>query len=614
MQELSRYIVGIDLGTTNSVVSYIDSEEEIEGEGPELFPDIHTLKIPQIKEPGVVEESDALPSFLYIPLESEIPEGGLSLPWSDEESFTVGAFAKKRGAEVPNRMVASAKSWLCHPEVDRTSGILPWSAPEDIKKMSPLDVSTSYMTHIRKAWNHTVAGDKPELCLEKQTLFLTVPASFDAVARELTVKAAEKAGLPDITLLEEPQAAFYSWINEKKGQWREEISVGDMILVCDIGGGTTDFSLIKAEEEEGGLTLKRVAVGEHILLGGDNMDLTLAYSVRQHFAKEKVNLDPQQMLALIHNCREAKEQVLNDPECDSCQVTILGRGRSVIGGTLQRELKRAEIEKIIIDGFFPQTEKGELPTEKRASGFKELGLIYASDSAVTKYLSKFLHIHFNSEKESGDDTFIHPTKILFNGGVTKASGIRKRVTGVLNNWLSSEDDEEITVLEGSDPDMAVSMGAAYYGYTKRGKGVRIRGGAGRSYYIGVETSMPAVPGMAPPIKAVCVVQFGMEEGTDVEVKVRDLGVVIGEHTQFKFLCSTTRKEDKTGEIIEHWDEEEILEIAPVETELPAEGLEGNLIPVRLHSYLSEIGTLELWCEATETDHKWKLEFNVRQEE
>ncbi len=597
----SRYIVGIDLGTTNSVASYIDMEA---GSECRLF------KVPQVTDAGVVEELDHLPSFLYMPAESELPEKSLSLPWAEDVPVAVGKFARKRGAEVPLRLVSSAKSWLCYPNVDKTSPILPWNAPEGVSKMSPVEISSHYIEHVRMAWNHIMAAGNPDYNLEHQDVFVTVPASFDAVARELTVKAAEKAGLKNITLLEEPQAAFYSWLNTSDDGWREQVKVGDVILICDIGGGTTDFSIIKVEDEGGQLALKRIAVGEHILLGGDNMDLTLAYAVHAHFAEKKIKLDTKQMLGLIYGCREAKEKMLSDRECTTSPIVILGRGRSVIGGTLETELKREKVEETIIDGFFPECSVGDSPAEKKASGFRELGLQYATDTAVTKYLAKFLR------QNAGDESvFIHPTKILFNGGVTKSPAISERLVSVLNGWLSSEGSAPVSIIEGSNPDTAVAIGSAYYGYAKREKGIRIRAGAGRSYYIGIETSMPAVPGMPAPMKALCVVPFGMEEGTDFKISGQEFGLVVGEHVEFRFFSSLVRKDDTPGLVVEEWDGEEFGEVAPLEAMLKAEGIDsGTLVPVRLHSYLNEIGVLELWCETSDGSGRWKLEFNVREEQ
>ena len=607
----NRYIIGIDLGTTNCVVSYIDMDEDIRG-----VPDSHLFKIPQTTDAGVVEELNSLPSFLYISGESELPEKSLSLPWAEDMNFTVGKFAWKRGTEAPLRLISSAKSWLCYPEIDKTSPLLPWNAPENVSKMSPLDATSYYLEHVRMAWNHSMANGNPEYFLENQDVFVTVPASFDAVARDLTVRAADKAGLKNITLMEEPQAAFYSWINKSGEDWRNQVKVGDVILVCDIGGGTTDFSIIEVDDEGGELALKRVAVGEHILLGGDNMDLTLAYSALGHFIERKINLDTWQMMGLIYNCREAKERMLDDPECKAMPLVILGRGRSVVAGTLETELKREEMEETIIDGFFPECAIEDSPVERKTAGFRELGLRYATDTAVTKYLARFLRQHARKTNDTinKETHFIHPTRILFNGGVTKASALRERMIAVLNKWLSADNCAPVDILEGDDPDTAVATGAAYYGFAKKGRGVRIRAGIGRSYYIGVETPMPAVPGMPPPVKAICVVPFGMEEGTDFEIPGQEFGLVVGEHAVFRLLSSLVRKDDAPGSVTEEWDEDEITELAPLETTLHAEGVEpGALIPVKLHSFLTETGVLELWCEAADGTDRWKLEFNVREE-
>ncbi|MFO0754305.1 MAG: Hsp70 family protein [Thermodesulfovibrionales bacterium] len=609
--ENARYIVGIDLGTTNCAVSYIDTEEPVAGR-----PEARTFPIPQVTGAGIVEERDFLPSFLYLPADSELPEKSLSLPWDDALQYAAGEFAHRRGAEVPLRLVSSAKSWLCYPAVDRTAPLLPWNAPEGVPKVSPLEASARYLGHIRMAWNHCMAGGNPALSLANQQVLVTVPASFDAVARDLTVRAAESAGLRNITLMEEPQAAFYAWLNRQGEEWRRQVNVGDTILVCDIGGGTTDFSLIEVSGEEGKLELKRVAVGEHILLGGDNMDLALAFSARTHFAEKKITLDTRQTLGLVHQCRTAKEAMLNNPELAVQPVVILGKGKSVVGGTLQTDLRRDEVEQVIVDGFFPECPVGDSPLEKRAAGLKEIGLPYAADTAVTRHLAQFLRRNVRkADSETGkENTFIHPTRILFNGGVTKSSVLRGRIVEVVDGWLAAEGGEPLAVLAGGDPDRAVAAGAAYYGFAKRGKGIRIRAGAERTYYIGVESSMPAVPGMPPPLKALCVVPFGMEEGTDFAIPDHVFGLVVGEHAAFRFLSSLSRKGDAPGSVLEEWEEGDIVELSPLEAVLPAGGAEqGAVVPVRLHSYLTETGALEVWCEALDGSNRWKLEFTVREE-
>jgi molecular chaperone DnaK (HSP70) len=598
-----RYIVGIDLGTTNCVVAYVDTQTS-----DSEHPPIQLFHIPQLVTPGNVEERDLLPSFLYLPASREFPAGSLTLPWTDELPFVVGMLARTRGAEVPGRLISSAKSWLCHVGVDRTAPVLPWGGGEDLKKMSPLEVSAEYLSHLRLAWNSVMARENPEYILEQQEVFLTVPASFDAAARELTVQAAERAGLLSVRLLEEPQAAFYSWIESTGERWRKQVKVGDVILVSDIGGGTSDFSLIAVSEEGGELALNRVAVGEHILLGGDNMDLALAYAVQQKLSAKGTKLDAGQMRGLWQNCRVAKENLLQSGTTKKQPISILGRGSSVIGGAIKTELTYEEVEATLVDGFFPRCGANEMPKSGRRVGLQEMGLPYAADPAVTRHLAKFL----TRQKETSGDTqtFVHPTAILFNGGVMKATLLRQRLVDVLNGWLSQEGSQALRTLEGTNPDHAVARGAAYYGLARRGKGIRIRGGAARSYYIGIETSMPAVPGMAAPLKALCVAPFGMEEGTESDIPGQEFGLVVGEPAQFRFLGSTTRRGDQVGTLIEE-PGDDIEELTPLETTLSWIGQEGVPIPARLRVHLTEVGTLELWAVSRDETHRWKLEFNVR---
>jgi len=599
----SRYIVGIDLGTTNCVVAYLDTQ------AADLdHPDIQLLRLPQLVSPGNVEEREMLPSFLYLPTASDFPSGSLTLPWEDDLSFVVGTLARIRGAEAPGRLIASAKSWLCHVGVDRTAPILPWGGAEDLKKMSPLEVAAQYLLHVRNAWNYLMAREQPECTLENQDILLTVPASFDAAARELTVQAAERAGLTSLRLLEEPQSAFYAWIYSAGERWRKQVKVGDVILVCDVGGGTTDFTLIAVSDEGGELELKRVAVGEHILLGGDNMDLALAYAVQQRLAAKGTKLDAWQMRGLSQNCRAAKEALLQPDSPRRQPLSILGRGSGVVGGTIKTELTHSDIEVTLVDGFFPRCEPTDMPKTGRRIGFQEMGLPYAADPGVTRHLAKFLTRQRPAEQTS--QTFAHPTAILFNGGVMKAGLLRQRLVDVLNDWLQQEEGGTIRTLEGTHLDYAVAYGAVYYGLARRGKGVRIRGGAARSYYIGIETSMPAVPGVPPPLKALCVVPFGMEEGTEGDIPGQEFGLVVGEPAEFRFLGSTTRREDHLGQLIEE-PGDEIEELTPLETTLSWIGQEGVTIPVRLRTHVTEVGTLELWAVSRDETHRWKLEFNVR---
>ncbi len=604
----AKYIIGIDLGTTHCVLAYAPVEV-----GEESDPAVRVLSVPQLVGPGEVKPMPLLPSFLILPGPHDVPEGSLALPWDPGMTTAVGEFARQRGAELPNRLVSSAKSWLCHAGIARTEPILPWDSPADARRVSPVEACALLLLHLRNAWNHLMASADPEARFEDQDIILTVPASFDAVARELTVMAAQSAGIESLTLIEEPQAAFYAWIESQRESWRKAVRVGESILVCDIGGGTTDFSLIQVAEEEGQLTLRRVAVGDHILLGGDNMDLTLAYSVQAKLAQKGTKLDAWQFRGLWLSCRAAKERLLTDPDLDSAPVVILGRGTSLIGGTIRTELLRSEVESILLDGFFPVTGRDEFPREKPKVGMREMGLPYEADPAVSRHLAGFLGRQASvSSPGEGDAQVSFPAALLFNGGVMKSPLIRRRILDILKSWNGELDPRELT---SPDLDLAVARGAAYYGLARLGRGIRIRGGSARPYYIGIESAMPAVPGIPAPMKALCVVPFGMEEGTDLEIRQREFGLVVGEQAVFHLLTSTTRKKDLAGEIVEDW-QGEIQEVATMETLLPASESEegGGLMPVWLRSRLTEVGTLELWCVAKDEERNWKLEFNLREQE
>ena len=606
----SRFVVGIDLGTTNSALAFVDT-----GRGDTPRPE--ALPVPQVVNPGTVEDRQLLPSFLYLPGPNEQPAGSLKLPWDASRDYCVGEFARNFGSMVPTRLVSSAKSWLCHPGVDRRAPILPWKAPDGGRKVSPLEASSRYLKHLAESWNARVAKDVEGHRLEQQDIILTVPASFDAVARELTVEAARAAGFENMTLLEEPQAAFYAWLDACGEQWREQVRVGDLILVADVGGGTSDFTLIEVGDESGNLSLTRLAVGDHLLLGGDNMDLALAHTAAQAFAAKGTKLDAAQMLQLAHSARQAKEIILGKSKVDSAPVTVLGRGSKVIAGTIKGELTRAEVERVILEGFFPDCPRTAEPVRQRTTGLQELGLPYVADPAVTKHLATFLarqaeHLA-NREPPKGRKKKTAPTglptAILFNGGVFKAGILRERLTGLLTKWAKEAKGDAVRTLQGIDLDLSVARGAAYYGLVRRGKGVRIRGGTARAYYIGVETAMPAVPGMPRPMKALCVAPFGMEEGTEADIPGQEFGLVTGEQVVFRFLGSSVRREDQAGAVVEEW-EPDIQELSPVSTTL--EGQSGRVVPVHLHSRVTEVGQLEVSCQSRDGKEKWKLEYSVRE--
>ena len=614
----TRFVVGIDLGTTNSALAYVDT-----GAGE---PKVQTFAVPQVVNPGEVAERPLLPSSLYLPGPGEQPAGALKLPWDADRDYCVGEFAKTFGAKVPTRLVTSAKSWLCHPGADRKAPILPFRAGDTDRKISPLEACVRYLKHFAEAWNQSIAKGMADHRLEAQEIILTVPASFDAAARELTVEAARAAGFEHLTLLEEPQAAFYAWLDGHGEEWRKQVSVGDLVLVADVGGGTTDFTLIEVGEEGGNLALTRLAVGDHLLLGGDNMDLALAHTAAAALAKQGTKLDAGQMLQMTHAARQAKEQILADKRLSAAPVTILGKGRSVIASSVKYDLPRADVEAVLVNGFFPECPRDAEPAKARGTGLQELGLPYVSDAGITRHLAQFLtkqsEALANRDKPTarrtagrkaagGSSDPALPTAVLFNGGVFKADPLRGRFLGVLNAWAKAAKAEAVRELAGADLDQAVARGAAYYGLVRRGKGVRIRGGTARAYYIGVELAMPAVPGMAPPIKALCVAPFGMEEGTEADIPQQEFGLVVGEEVEFRFLGSTVRRDDKPGTLVEDW-EGQIDELAPVRTTLDGKANVGRAVPVHLHSKVTEVGQLELWCYGKDGKQKWKLEFNVRE--
>ncbi len=609
-----KYAVGIDLGTTNCAVSFLslDSPEPVTSVPPSVF------GIAQLVQPGQVEARPLLPSFLYLPHEAEFPKGATALPWDEKRTEVVGELARNHGALVPVRLVSSAKSWLSNPAVDRRAALLPMGSPPEVPKVSPLDASARYLTHLKEAWNQTIARGDASLLLENQDVTLTVPASFDAVARELTVEAAQKAGRPHPTLLEEPQAAVYAWVEAMGDRWRKLLKVGDLVLVVDIGGGTTDFSLIAVVEHDGELALQRVAVGDHILLGGDNMDLALAHTLEQKLAQAGKKLDRWQFLALTHGARQAKEALFADPSKESHPVTVPGRGSSLIGGTLKTELTRDVLETVLVDGFFPKVDVNARPAVQKRIGLATLGLPYASDPAITKHLAAFLTRHRAAiDSEGGEKLkltgkeFLHPTAVLFNGGMMKATKLKDRVLEVVGGWVQAEGGQAPKELPGSELDLAVAHGAACFGRVRHGAGIRIRGGTARAYYVGIETSMPAVPGMPPPVKALCVAPMGMEEGTSAELPTEELGLVVGEPAQFKFFGTNLRREDKVGTVLDYVPEE-LEELPPIEATIPAEGVPpGQIVPVRLRTSVTAIGTLQLEC----VEHSGKahrLEFNLRQ--
>ena len=609
----ARYSIGIDLGTTHCALSWVDQQAS---DGDQVVHGV--LDIPQLTGPAAVEAKPLLPSFLYLPHESELAPGDLALPWGAQQDFAVGELARTRGAATPIRLVSSAKSWLCHPGVDRRAPLLPADAPEEVHRISPLTASIRYLSHLRWAWEQA----HPEAPFDAQDITVTIPASFDPAARELTAEAARAAGFQQLTLLEEPQAALYSWIQGSAGDWRKQVQPGDVILVVDVGGGTTDLSLMAVLENAGELSLQRVAVGEHILLGGDNMDLALAYGVARKLAAEGRQLDAWQTRALSHACRAAKEALLSDASLESVPVVVPSRGSKLIGGSVRTEVTRAELTQILVDGFFPQVAVSDKPLTRARAALTQLGLPYAQDAAVTRHLAAFLSRQAGATQaieglqgtQPEGASFLHPSAVLFNGGVLKSGLIAERLLTVLNGWLAAEGAAPARLLGGADLDLAVARGAAYFGYVRQGRGVRIRGGAAQSYYVGVESNMPAIPGMEPPLSALCLAPFGMEEGTEVTLDAQEFGLVVGEAVRLRFFGSSTRRNDQVGSLLEFWGPEELVELQEIEIHLPAQGrAPGEVVAVRLHASVTDIGTLELHAVPLGSDERWKVEFDVRAE-
>lgn len=663
----AKYVVGVDLGTSNCELAYL-SVDGANGEEPRV------LEIPQFVATGTIERRDALPSALYVGPEEERGTSDWRLPWNetsldgdaalenDGETdkdgksgkggffrkifgigsgdktdaarpsgtsnpnalYLVGEIALRRAAETPERTIVSAKSWLTHSRVDRREPILPWGAPDGTSRVSPVEASRRYLAHLAAAWNDAF----PEAPIFDQQVVLTVPASFDESARELTREAAIGAGFNPETLifLEEPTAAAYAWLARKGDAWRKELAVGDVALVCDVGGGTTDLSLISVEEEDGDLVLNRLAVGNRLLLGGDNLDLALAHRAAALFAEKGTKLNPWQAGSLWRQCRDAKETLLggasaNDGENseDTYKITALGRSSQLVGGSVSVDFPKAEATAIVLDGFFPICSLDDRPKRRSGAGLREAGLPFEADAAVTRHVAAFLNTRTND-----DGAPIRPTRYLLNGGVFKSKAIAERFEEQLRAWFP--DAPPTNLNPDADLDRAVARGAAFYGLAKRRGGIRIRGASARSYYIGIESAGLAIPGVPRPMKALCVAPVGMEEGTELSVPSDEFELVVGEPALFRFFGSTTRPQDRPGTLLDlAEDDGELLETDPIETSLEAPEIDGEngegggtsggveYVATRFRTVVTELGALEIWCEEVDGPRRWKLEFSVRED-
>jgi molecular chaperone DnaK (HSP70) len=596
------YIIGIDLGTTNSAVSSLDLREP---DKPGTRKDIRIFRVPQLTGPGEIGRENVLPSFLYIPGPYDIPAEAVVHPYRTSGRNFAGTFARDHGAKVPTRLVSSAKSWLCHHQADRRSRILPWGAGDEVGKVSPVEAAAHYLSHIRRCWNKDM-GDDESLWMENQFVVVTVPASFDEAARDLTVEAAALAGLKHITLLEEPLAAFYSWLSRHETDWDRHVAPGELILVCDIGGGTTDFTLITLRRTEGTPRFERLAVGDHLILGGDNIDLALARAVEQGFGKNRPTLSGDRWKNLCHQCRKAKETIL-DGRSTSEKITLMGVGTSLISGTVSADLTRPMVEQILLDGFFPLVQPGEERARTQRKGISEFGLPYEQEPAMTRHLCGFLDRH-RIDIETRLGISHQPTHILFNGGSLKPSIIRERIREAVRVRFGEPDDSLPKVLENPDPDLAVAIGASYYGMAKLGRGVRVGSGSPRSYYLGISTGPDRKAD-----QAVCLVERGLDEGSIVELSDLNMTVLANRLVSFDVYSSSFRSGDRAGDRVPL--DSGLTRLPPMETVIRygKKGIE-TAIPIHLQAEYTEMGTLDLRCRSLESDHRWKLSFQLRSSE
>lgn len=599
-----QYVIGIDLGTTNCAVSYVDvaalKEDRSTGRKPvEKKNLVKVFNVPQLTGHGEFTKIPVLPSFLYIPGKYDISKEVLKHPWKKRADLFAGSFARDHGSKIPSRLVSSAKSWLCNDKADRRAKILPWGS-EGFEKVSPVTATSEYLLHIRNAWNHFVKDE--DKFLENQFVVITVPASFNEAARDLTMEAVKKAGFaPSVVLLEEPLAAFYSWLIIHEDDWQTCVKTDDLILVCDVGGGTTDFSLIVLKESDGTPRFERIAVGDHLILGGDNIDLALARKIASKF-KSETQLTPDKWKTLSHRCREAKEKILEEKE-PLVRITIKGEGRSLIAGTLAADLTRVEVENILLDDFYPYVDSMESLDLDKGKEITDFGLPFEKESAVTRHIIQFLEHHRESvQKKLSKDP--KPDFILFNGGTLKPALAQERIRKVIGKWFGSKDSELPQILENPDPELAVGIGASYYGLVKQGQGVRVGSGSPRSYYIGVSIKEDNAS------KALCVVERGLDEGSVIDLPQIKYEVRTNEPVSFNIFHSSYRSGDAAGSVVTI--DDSFSSMAPIQTIIRfGKSGQRKIIPVTIGAEYTEMGTLSMYCHSGVSDHKWKLQFQLR---
>ena len=610
---MGRYIVGIDLGTTNSAITYVDFDA-IEEDG-QPRDSIKILKIPQFTAPGEISNLDILPSFLYLPGEHELPKGPMDLPWDSKLTNIAGTFAREHGARVPKRMVSSAKSWLCHPRVDREAPILPWGSDETVNRVSPVTAISCYLAHIRDAWNHSVERIEEHL-LENQTVIITVPASFDEVARDFTVKAASMAGLKNITLIEEPLAAFYSWLSLHEKEWEDFIAPGELVLVCDVGGGTTDFTLITLKNKDGNPVFERIAVGDHLILGGDNMDLALARRSEVRLkGPQKAPMKMERWQTLCHQCRAAKEEILSGT-ANSKTITLVGGGRKLIADTVTTTVSKEEVEETILEGFFPPVAPDDPLSETPRQGMTEFGLPYAQDPAITRHLIRFLEQHAKDIAHALEGHDIKPDLILFNGAALKPLNVQGRISDAIAKRFGGKEGLPPTrVLKNVELDLAVALGASYYGLVKKGRGVRVDSGSARAFFLQVhlDGKVEKQKASETPEKelAICLVERGMPEGTTNELSDRKFSVLANQPVTFNLYSSSFRSGDAIGDVIAV--DDSITPLPPLQTVIKfGKKAKERSLPVQIEAHYTEMGTLALSCRSMASPHRWKFQFQLRE--
>jgi len=584
---MSDYVIGIDLGTTHSAVYFLEKNK-----ANEPSPGLQQLLIPQLSAAGQVVERPLLPSFVYYPHATEFLESDLQLPWG-KTSYILGQLARELGAKSSGRMVQSAKSWLCHSQVGPDEAVLPIDALEEVDKVSPAQVTESLLGHLVSAWNHAF----PMSPMSQQEVVITVPASFDPAARTVTEQAAEKVGLR-ARLIEEPLAAFYAWLADQQ-DWQSQLTLGEQILVVDVGGGTTDLSLIQVTEESGALGLERIAVGRHILLGGDNMDMTLTYHLAGQLAQQGTQLEPWQISSLTQACRDAKERLLANPELTDASVVVPSRGRSIFNKSIKATLTQSDVQQLLIEGFFPAVSAGEQAQKIARSGISTINLDYESDPAITLHISEFIGQHQAK-----------PTKVLLNGGVFNASPMVTSLSSRLSELLEGA---QFTMLTPAHLDHAVAKGATYYAQVQANGGVKVKSGLAANYYIGVASPMPAIPGMPPPIDAICMAPFGLEEGSDEQMLPNEFSLVVGEPVHFRFFQSQNSEAEPLGKVISSFSLAQLNELNPLSIQLD-EGhyAKGEMVRVYVTAQVTDLGLLLLQAHDTRSDLQWKIEFQVRE--